>query len=263
MRQRAEEIVADIQEPAQKVLRLNSWVSRHLTTARNNGYFFVARLRATPLQVLQGGGDCADKARLLAAMLREIDIPASMALCFNPQTGQPSHTVVESQPEPGSHMLVDPAYELYYPKPDGQGYYGLLELRKHPERLQERLTYVWETVPRFRPLHWYQPQIASFIGLSTINWRRNRITSLARDLLFLAIGPNVYRLPRPLFLEEPKVAVAGALVVLSLIMLVGHLAIRFSTASDLPHPHVTKKADCHWKPIRSARHQPAAPTGAK
>ncbi len=223
----------------------------------------VAKLRATPLQVLLRGGDCADKARLLAAMLREIDIPASMALCFNPKTGQPSHTVVETQPEPDSYMLVDPAYELYYPKPDGHGYYGLLELRKHPERLQERLTYVWDTVPRFRPLHWYQPQIASFSGLSTINWHRSRITTLARDILFLVIGPNVYRLPRPILLEEPKLAVTSVLAFASLIMMVGRFAIRRSTSHERPQPRVIEKADCRWKPIRHARPQTAAPTGVE
>ncbi len=250
LRQRSQEIVWNVHDPSEKVLALNTWIHRVLKTAKNESYFGISRLRATPLQVLHGGGDCADKARLLAAMLHEIDIPASMALCFHPETGQPSHTVVNAEPKPDAHMLVDPAYELFYPKPDGHGYYGLLELRKHPERLQERLTYVWETVPRFRPLHWYNPQIASFSGLSTVNWRRNRITALAHDVLFLFVGPDIYQLPRPAMLEAPKLAVAGIFAFLALITLAGQFAVNRSSSHRLSRTRVADKKHCLRQPPR-------------
>lgn len=219
IRRYAEELVQGIDDPVKRVLRLNTWVHRFLPTARNESYFVVPKLRATPRQVLRGGGDCADKARLLVALLEEINIPASMALCFHPETGKPSHTVVEARPAHQSPMLVDPAYELYYPKPDGAGYYSLLDLRQHPERLQERLNYVWDTVPRFRPLHWYNPDVAGFAGLSTINWRRNQVTALIHDLIYLGLGPKTYSLPRPRVVESPKLALCAVAALLALVSL--------------------------------------------
>lgn len=232
LRAKALEIVRSREAPAERVLTLTSWIHRHLGTARNPEHFFLPGLRATPMQVLDKGGDCADKSRLLSAMLRQIGIPATMALCFHHDTGLPTHTVVEAQLGPGRYMVTDPAYELYYPDNHG-GYFGILDLRKHPERLVERVRYVQATTPRFRPLHWYDPFEASAVGMSTFNWRKNGLTKLVRDCLFLAIGPDVYRLPRPAVMEEPKLAVAAMLLALALIALVlSRLAARTPRRRD-------------------------------
>jgi len=209
-----------------RVLALNHWIHWHLPTAQNTQYFLFSKLRATPLQVLGGGGDCADKSRLLTAMLREIGIPATMALCFHPTTGRPSHTVVEARIGPHDFMLVDPAFNLHYPRPADDGYYGIAELRREPTLLQKRLDYVWEVEPRLQALHWYDPKVASFVGLSTFNWKKNALTQLLHDVLFLIVGPEVYSLPRPRVLEEPKIAVACAIVLLLLATLLARSAVR-------------------------------------
>lgn len=251
LRKKALEIVDAEVSADRRVLALNNWIHWHLPTTQNEQHFLFSKLRATPLQVLGGGGDCADKARLLAAMLREIDIPATMALCFHPKTGQPSHTVVEARIGPTQHMLVDPAFNMHYPKPADDacddGYYGIAELRRDPTLLQKRLDYVWEVEPRLQALHWYDPDVASFVGLSTFNWKKNALTQLLHDGLFLLVGPEVYRLPRPRVLEDPKLAVAFALALLSLAIPIARLAVRRYVASaDPPTPAEAAKV----QPIR-------------
>jgi len=209
-----------------RVLEIANWIHWKLPTARNEAYFLVPTLRATPMHVLDRGGDCSDKSRLLAAMLREIGIPATLALCFHPETGLPSHTVVEAHLGPGQYMLVDPSFNLHYPKPAKHEYYGIIELRNDPTLLLKRLAYVQAVEPRLQALHWYDPNVASFVGLSTFNWNKNAVTRLIHDVLFLAIGEEVYRLPRPGVMEEPKLTAALALVLTSLVLLLGSRALR-------------------------------------
>jgi len=226
IRAKALDIVNDHQAPDARVLALTTWVHRHLGTSQNPERFLFKRLRATPRQVLEGGGDCADKSRLLASMLRQIGLPATMAMCFHPETGSPTHTLVETRLGPNDYMVVDPAFELHYPRPDGSGYFGILALRNDPQRLVRRVEHVQATTPRFRPLHWYDPVEAGAAGMSTFNWNKDGATRLARDVLFLALGPHVYRLPRPAVLEEPKVAVATGLLIAALAALTVRSAIR-------------------------------------
>jgi len=260
LRAKALEIVGDREAPAQRVLTLTSWIHRHLGTARNPEYFVLRGLRATPMQVLDKGGDCADKSRLLSAMLRQIGIPATMVLCFHHDTGLPTHTVVEAQLGRNRYMVTDPAFELYYPDDHG-GYYGILDLRKHPERLVERVKYVQATTPRFRPLHWYDPFEASAVGMSTFNWRKNGLTKLIRDCLFLAIGPDVYRLRRPAVLEEPKLAVATMLLGLAAVALVlARLAVHTPRRRDASHLILLASANTDRRDMLAGAMPPSTPS---
>jgi len=65
-----------------KVRVLNSFVYHNQGFARNRGYYLLKSLGATPLQVLEKGGDCADKSPLLAAMLYQMGIKASPAMLY-------------------------------------------------------------------------------------------------------------------------------------------------------------------------------------
>jgi len=89
VRQAAQNIIADARNDNEKVLALANWVQQNKGTRENDDYFILRSLRATPLQVLQGGGDCADKSRLLWAMLREVGLHSTMVMCFHRQTGVP------------------------------------------------------------------------------------------------------------------------------------------------------------------------------
>jgi len=109
LRTMASDLTRGTADPDEKVLALNHWVHAHLPTMRNPDSFGLSRLRATPVQVLERGGDCADKSRLLSAMLRELDIPSTMVMLFDHRTGLPSHTVIEARLPDGDHMIVDPS----------------------------------------------------------------------------------------------------------------------------------------------------------
>ena len=201
------------------MLALLHRVHRITITHKNKGFFVLRRQRATPIQVLRGGGDCADKSRLLSSLLREVGIPATMVMCFDPQTQRPSHTFVEAQIGSDAHMVVDPAYNLYFPKPDSAGYYGLLELRRDPSILPRQLDALCAVLPRSAPVHQYNRRQASYDRACSINWDKNAMTRFARLLLSSRLGDAIHRLPRPILLEEPKVFVAVSCLVLGLAVL--------------------------------------------
>lgn len=218
LRQVATKATAGASSAEDKVLALLHRVHRISETRKNSGFFILPRQRATPIQVLRGGGDCADKSRLLSSLLREVGIPATMVMCFDPQTHMPSHTFVEAQLGSGVHMVVDPAYDLYFPK-HGSGYYGLLDLRRDPSILPRRLDALCSVLPSTEPVHQYNRKQAAYDEAGSINWDRNAMTRFARLLLSPRLGENLYCLPRPIPLEEPKLFVAVNCFVLGMVVL--------------------------------------------
>jgi hypothetical protein len=215
----AEQITAESSPPAQKVLTLLHWVNEHGTSARNDAYFVFRRMRATPIQVLNAGGDCADKSRLLTALLREVGIPATMAMSYHPQSGRPAHTFVEARIGEQAYMAVDPAYDLYFPKPDSishrmetgvpEAYYDLLDLRCDAGILSRRVDHLREGssyAPEVQD-YYLRPSV-EYVTASSINWNKNTLTRLLHFGLQSVYGDAVYRFPRPLVSEEPKLFVA-------------------------------------------------------
>lgn len=201
--------INDERSAEDRALTLMHWVHHHTATAKTNDYFVVPSLGATPMQVLSHGGDCADRSRLLTAMLRSMNIAATMALCFDKETGRPSHTVVEAQVGPDAYMVLDPAYKLSFPKPDASGHFGLLDLRRDPAILARRVNKRCDEIPRYRPIHWYDRRRASYHQASTFNWNRNAITRMAHDLLWIWMQDDVYRIRRPVIIESPQLAVSA------------------------------------------------------
>jgi hypothetical protein len=176
------------------------------------------------VQVLEGGGDCADKSRLLWAALRANGIPATMVMLFHPETNAPTHTVVEARIGPNQYMLADPAYNLVFPTPEGT-FYDILDLRANPSVLDQRLNELLAD-PGGRELRAYRRDICSYSQASSINWNRNTLTRTAHSLFKLLLGQEVYRLPRPVILEEPKLAVASLTFGLAVIVATPPLLIR-------------------------------------
>lgn len=197
-------------EPAleRRVIRLLRWVHHNERFTGNESYFLLKRLGATPVQVLEGGGDCADKSRLLSAMLREIGIPSTMLMCFDERNGRSTHTVVEARIRDGAYMVVDPAYNMAFPRGDGGGYHGLLALRGDPTILPRRLDELIEQRGRHTPVRSYDRARGAFGAASSINWNKNAVTRMASDLIGVALGDELYRVRRPVVLEEPKLAIA-------------------------------------------------------
>lgn len=211
----AHELTDHVTEPSQRVLALNHWIHAHLPTKPNPDSFIWSRLRATPLQVLERGGDCADKSRLLSAMLRELGIPATMAMLFDKRTGLASHTVVEARLADDHYMVVDPSFELHFPDGESGQFLGIVELRRDPSALHRRLSDLQAAHARPALYHVYPVGYATYEGATTINWNKNAVTRTAHDVLIRWVGEELYRWSRPVALEEPKLFVSLATLVLA------------------------------------------------
>ncbi len=195
---------------AEQVLALLHWVHGNGDTAKNEQFFAFRRLGATAVQILDRGGDCADKSRLLTSLLHEIGISASAALCFDAHSGLPAHTLVEARTGPATYMLVDPSFDLYFPTPDDTGYYDLLDLRHDPGIVARRVAALRSQRPLGpNTLPYYLRASASYGTASTFHWNKNAALRWLHDRLRSILGENVDRLPRPILMETPKLTLAA------------------------------------------------------
>lgn len=110
IRRFAAEITVGASSRATAAQKLNHWVFENTDSSRNRGFFLFPALRATPLQVLAAGGDCADKSRLLSALLESLGISASPMLILDEERGRPIHTVVAAWPAPERVLYLDPVF---------------------------------------------------------------------------------------------------------------------------------------------------------
>jgi len=235
----AAEIAPAKHTPTDRVIALLHWVYGNQSTKENRRFFVVPHMRATPCQVLETGGDCADKSRLLSAMLREVGISASMAMCFDPRSGDPTHTVVVASVAADATMVVDPAYDLYFPKPHPGQHYGLLDLRGDGSILLERLGQLRAELPRSHPIHSYNAECAAYSRASCINWERNGLTRIVRNWLDRDGTGAVHVIPRPLLMEEPKLLV-GAFSLCAAAFAVA----AFTTVGRLPRRRARMSREC-------------------
>ncbi len=219
-------LIEGIDEPSERVLALLHWVYDLDGSSLNPAYYLVRPLRATPVQVLEFGGDCADKSRLLYALLSEIDISSSMAMCVDETTGQPTHTLVEARIGEDAYMLVDPSYNLFFPDGVG-GYYDIMDLRRNPEIVPQRINALLAQNPGSTERdRFYLSASTTYHTTSTINWHRNYLTKFAFTLAHTVFGENVYRVRRPYLLERPKLAVLTLWLFVSVIAGMAVLIVR-------------------------------------
>src|SRR5215471_668484 len=74
LREAAMAVTRDLTTPSAKIIAINHWVYHNQEFAPNDRYFLIPDLGPTPIQVLESGGDCGDKSRLVSAMLRQLGI---------------------------------------------------------------------------------------------------------------------------------------------------------------------------------------------
>ena len=253
LRETARRVVGTTTSATNKTLALLDWVHAIPQTAENRRYFLIPRLRATPMQVLESGGDCADKSRLLTALLREVGVGSTMVMLFDPRSGHATHTVVCAFLEIGSTMVVDPAYGLSFPDGDTGRYLGLAQLRRHPARLDARLRELRATAGRRDPVQVYDPVAAGYAMAGSVNWNKNALTRGVRDVLLPSWGEGLYAMARPRALEEPKLLVAGLGLALALSMLIVRTAVgrvRKLASSCVPSAERRPEADhSAWKAV--------------
>jgi len=170
-------------------------------------------LRPMPRQVMEQGGDCADRSRLVIRMLRLHGIGASKWALYTKEM-KSVHAVVELEAEAGK-MVADPLYGLWFPRPDG-GYYDIKELRQSPSILQGRIqTLLREGVrPGSSDLKSYPIDEYTYQYAKSINWEKWAVTWPLYKALSIIMGPSIDNFQRPMLVEAPQLMVmmmAGAI----------------------------------------------------
>ena len=206
----------------------------------NDGYFllpFFRFLRPTPWQIIENGGDCGDRSRLVIALLRLRNIRASKWALYNTE-GESKHAVVEAHVESGN-MVVDPLFGIWFPKVQG-GYYGIRELRQDPSILTHRIEEL--RAKGLRPgaarLEFYEFNDYIYSNARTINWNKSFILKSAYWVLDGILGGRADEIGRPVFVEEPPLMViyGAAALELALIFAWFILARRRKQVAARLHP---------------------------
>lgn len=216
--------------PDDKALALLKFVHENGTTRRNGGTFGLSRWRATALQVAAEGGDCADKSRLLAALLTELGMRATPVLCFDAASGAPAHTMVEAELTRGTYMALDPAFGLWFPKAGG-GYHDVLDLRGDPDMVPRRVAALqrgWGEGDA--PDEYYLRAGAAYHTAATFHWQRGPIMRAAFYVMHALVGDEVFRVCRPRWIEEPKRKAFVVCLVCAGLVVILPVAVRLATA---------------------------------
>ncbi len=163
-------------------------------------------LRPMPRQVMEQGGDCADRSRLVIRMLRLHGIGASKWALYTKEM-KSVHAVVELEAEAGK-MVADPLYGLWFPRTDG-GYYDIKELRQSPSILQGRIqTLLREGVrPGSSDLKSYPIDEYTYQYAKSINWEKWAVTWPLYKALSIIMGPSIDNFQRPMLVEAPQLMV--------------------------------------------------------
>ena len=217
------EITKNSSTDSARIHIINDWVYHNRGFGTNEHYFIVPALGPTPVQVLESGGDCADKSRLVAAMLNELNIKAGLVMIAPcPRCGF-IHTVVEAQHESG-RMVADPVWNVDYPAPDGR-YLGVSDLagtRLGPQhvavlQLERGATDKIRVMPSTE---------ATIDYAAPVNWDKNLLSrTAARTLIFL--GYDLDSMFRPRFLEDPKLAILLYCIGVGIAVIIGRLLFGF------------------------------------
>jgi hypothetical protein len=204
LRSRAVEITSTLSTDAERILAISTWVHHTGGFERNRRFFLWPQLGPTPIQVLESGGNCADRSRLVSAMLSELGIRAGIVMIFRCQDCAPIHSVVEAVYEYG-RMVVDPVWNVYYPGNDGR-FLGVADLagtdlgKRHLLWLQQEHAPHENATDRMSAMSEAE---ATFDVARSINWEKNWATNAAAATLeAFGIAPD--NIIRPRVLEDPK-----------------------------------------------------------
>jgi len=206
LRMLALQVTKNVDTLDEKVQVLNSFVYHNQGFAKNTGYYLLKSLGPTPMQVLEKGGDCADKSRLLAAMLNQIGIEASLAMMYPCRECLPVHTVVLATTESGI-ISADPVYDLMFPKETG-GYYDVRELMNDPEIQRNRLRALRIMRGLQDKIMGYHEPSHRFQFITTVNWSKY-IWLRGIENIMNGLGLSPYLMRRPAVLEDPKLGLAA------------------------------------------------------
>ena len=185
---------------------LNRFVYRKEGFEQCSASYVWEPLGPTERQVYNEGGDCADKSRLLSAMLRSVRMDSTLVMLQPCRSCPPTHTIVEATTYGGDRVAADPVYDIVWPDPSG-GYYGVAEIRDEPLILTERLSDLKRLRGPEDKINFHSRDEMKYGFPKTINWDR--------DLIFAALGAafgtfveEPFLITRPHMFESPKLFLA-------------------------------------------------------
>ena len=242
LQQHATKITESLSTDSARIRKLNDWVYQNKGFAKNDRYFIVSALGPTPIQVMEQGGDCSDKSRLVAAMLNSLGINAGLVMISPcPHCGF-IHTVVEAEYENG-RMVVDPTWDVDYPTGDGR-FFGATELAK-TDRGRERILELQRQRPINDRIATMPASEANFDYAVAMNWDRDIVTRSVATVLRLS-GYSSEDFFRPRLLEDPKLLLACLLMGIATACVLGgflmDLGLR-SRTSQIPQPVMAGNTD--------------------
>lgn len=201
----ARSVVAGEPTQAGRLTKIVDWVYHNQGFEKNSHYFLWRRLEATPVQVLEHGGDCSDKSRLTVSLLRELGIPASLAMVKSCPTCAFGHTVALAKMSSG-WTPVDPVYDITFP--EGTGKFTPIErLKADPSLQTRRLATLRARGFPDEKIRYFATDRDPFTYVTTINWDKNALTrAVARALRAAGVAP--WLVPRPRLMDDPKFLVA-------------------------------------------------------
>jgi hypothetical protein len=215
-------ITKNLSKDSTRIHEINDWVYHNQSFGKNHHYFIVPALGPTPTQVLEFGGDCADKSRLVAAMLSDLNIDAGLVMLSTCPHCEFIHTVVEARQERG-RMVVDPIWNIDYPTPDGSSYLGVRDLAG-TKLGRERMAQLQRQRGPTDKIADMPATEATFDYALAINWDKNAVTvAIAAILKLLGFSPET--MFRPRFLEDPKLALSLLCVCIGIGVLVGQILL--------------------------------------
>ena len=195
----------------------------------NNSYFLLPLLRflrATAWQAAKEGGDCADRSRLMVALLQLRGIQASKWALYAPN-GSPVHAVIELESEQGK-MVVDPLFDMWFPRPGG-GYYAIQDLEQNPEILRQRVLGLRASGEE--PIGWavngYPLNRYVYDRVRTINWDKSTHMRVIYRVFYRFMGEGADRISRPFFVEWPSLMSVFGIGGLEALLLLVWLSLRW------------------------------------
>ena len=206
--QQARAITENLHTDSARIRAVNDWVYHNKGFAKNDRYFIMPTLGPTPIQVMEQGGDCSDKSRLVAAMLNSVGIDAGLIMIAPCPHCQFIHTVVEAEYENG-RMVVDPTWDVDYPTGDSR-FLGVRDLAG-TDRGRARVIELQRQRPINDKIANMPATEATFDYTAAMNWDRDIVTRTVHAMLKLS-GYSTEAFFRPRILEDPKLLLICLLI---------------------------------------------------
>ena len=157
---------------------------------------FLESLGATATAVIERGGCCSGRSRLLILCLAELDIAAFQITLYH-RAGQAQHCLVQASVD-GEPLILDPSYGISFSSPNGAPV-GLHDLRKGVNPSHHPLPDV--SVSGY-PVNCYYD--FDYTRSRTANWTCSPLRRLVYRALRLCGGERIDSFAMPLALEWPQ-----------------------------------------------------------